>query len=69
MGPILEKEISPSVSGIISLLGSGRQSLLRSKEILLKPRSLRDYCTRIHNISLPDITNVNCIHNLGDYNS
>lgn len=66
IGPILEKEIPPSVSGIVSLLGNGRQSLLRSKTILLKPRSLLDYCTRIHSMSLPDARNTNGVHNLGE---
>lgn len=67
IGPILEKEIPPSVSGIISLLGSGRQSLLRSKAILLRPRSLLDYCTRINSMSLPDTQHTNGVHNLGEY--
>jgi hypothetical protein len=30
IGPILDKEIKPSVPGVTSLLGAGRQSLLRS---------------------------------------
>ncbi|KAL5289713.1 BRWD3 family protein [Megaselia abdita] len=62
--PILEKEIAPSVSGIVSLLGNGRQSLLRTNDLLLKPRSLRDYCTRVHSMSLPDTTNTKSVHNL-----
>jgi hypothetical protein len=30
--PILDKEIPPNVPGVMSLLGAGRQSLLRTKE-------------------------------------
>jgi hypothetical protein len=32
IGPILDKEIKPSVPGVTSLLGAGRQSLLRSAD-------------------------------------
>ncbi|KAF8777957.1 Bromodomain and WD repeat-containing protein like [Argiope bruennichi] len=32
VGPILDKEIPPTVPGLTSLLGVGRQSLLRTKE-------------------------------------
>ncbi|CAL1275181.1 unnamed protein product [Larinioides sclopetarius] len=38
IGPILDKEIPPTVPGLTSLLGVGRQSLLRTKEELLKPK-------------------------------
>ncbi|KAG8189872.1 hypothetical protein JTE90_023378 [Oedothorax gibbosus] len=38
VGPILDKEIPPTVSGLTSLLGVGRQSLLRTKEDLQKPK-------------------------------
>lgn len=65
IGPILEKEIPPCVSGVISLLGNGRQSMLRSKANLLKSRSILDYSTRIHRMSLPDAQNTNNVHNLG----
>ncbi|EGI63952.1 PH-interacting protein [Acromyrmex echinatior] len=32
IGPVLEKEVPPCVHGVISLLGAGRQSLLRTHE-------------------------------------
>lgn len=32
IGPILDKEIKPSVPGVTSLLGAGRQSLLRTAQ-------------------------------------
>nr|XP_042900539.1 bromodomain and WD repeat-containing protein 3 [Parasteatoda tepidariorum] len=38
IGPILDKEIPPTVPGLTSLLGVGRQSFLRTKEDLQKPR-------------------------------
>ncbi|KAM7359266.1 bromodomain and WD repeat-containing protein isoform 1-T2 [Cochliomyia hominivorax] len=63
IGPILDKELSPSVPGLISLLGAGRQSLLRTKESIYKSRSLLDYCTRLHGVSLPDSAVTKPIHN------
>ncbi|KAL0133738.1 hypothetical protein PUN28_001006 [Cardiocondyla obscurior] len=41
IGPVLEKEVPPCVRGVISLLGAGRQSLLRTHE---------DITHRIYNI-------------------
>ncbi|XP_037956286.1 bromodomain and WD repeat-containing protein 3-like isoform X1 [Teleopsis dalmanni] len=63
IGPILDKELAPSVPGIISLLGSGRQSLLRTKDSVYHTRSLLDYCTRYHGVSLPDSSVIKPIHN------
>jgi hypothetical protein len=40
IGPILEKEVPPCVRGAISLLGAGRQSLLRTQEGMKKYKSL-----------------------------
>ncbi|KAL2733024.1 PH-interacting protein [Vespula maculifrons] len=34
IGPVLEKEVPPCIPGVISLLGAGRQSLLRTHEDL-----------------------------------
>ncbi|KAJ8679018.1 hypothetical protein QAD02_014805 [Eretmocerus hayati] len=36
IGPVLEKEVPPCVAGAVSLLGAGRQSLLRTKEDMLR---------------------------------
>ncbi|XP_044016177.1 bromodomain and WD repeat-containing protein 3 isoform X2 [Aphidius gifuensis] len=48
IGPILEKEIPPCVPGAISLLGAGKQSLLRTKEDLSKyRRSIVSYSNRL----------------------
>ncbi|KAL1131749.1 hypothetical protein AAG570_011362, partial [Ranatra chinensis] len=33
IGPVLDKEIKPCVSGVLSLLGAGRQSLLRTAKV------------------------------------
>ncbi|XP_013108682.2 bromodomain and WD repeat-containing protein 3 [Stomoxys calcitrans] len=63
IGPILDKELAPSVSGLLSLLGAGRQSLLRTKDSIYKSRSLLDYCTRLHGVSLPDSATTKPIHN------
>ena len=69
IGPILDKELSPSVPGILSLLGAGRQSLLRTTESVFKSRTLLDYCTRLHNVSLPDSAVTKPIHNFRKYSS
>lgn len=63
----MEKEVSASVSGIQSLLGVGRQSLLRTKDIVFKPRSIIDYSTRINGMSLPDRSNSTLQHNIGKF--
>ncbi|XP_011188273.2 bromodomain and WD repeat-containing protein 3 [Zeugodacus cucurbitae] len=64
IGPILDKDLPPAVLGIISLLGTGRQSLLRTEESIYRSRSLLDYCTRLHGVSLPDSSVTKPIHNL-----
>ncbi|XP_068153954.1 bromodomain and WD repeat-containing protein 3 [Drosophila tropicalis] len=64
LGPLVDQELAPSVPGINSLLGTGRQNLLRTKESVYRYRSLRDYCTRLHGVSLPDSTLSRPINNL-----
>lgn len=64
IGPILDKELAPSVPGILSLLGAGRQSLLRTSESVSKTRSLLDYCTRLHGMPLSDVVNRKNTHNI-----
>ncbi|XP_017866897.1 PREDICTED: PH-interacting protein isoform X2 [Drosophila arizonae] len=64
LGPLVDKELAPSVPGINSLLGTGRQNLLRTKDTVYKHRTLRDYCTRLHGISLPDSALTKPVHNL-----
>lgn len=49
IGPVLDKEIPPSVKGVVSLLGAGSQSLLRSKDsVHTNKRLLEYYATRLH---------------------
>lgn len=63
---LLDKEILPSVSGQpISLLGAGRQSVLRTHENCLRERSIVDYCTRFHSMPLLD-SNRKFTHNIGE---
>ncbi|XP_059610185.1 PH-interacting protein isoform X2 [Phlebotomus argentipes] len=57
IGPILDKELCPSVQNILSLLGAGRQSLLRTSETISRPRGILEYCTRLHGMPLPDAIN------------
>ncbi|XP_044740544.1 bromodomain and WD repeat-containing protein 3 isoform X3 [Chrysoperla carnea] len=46
IGPILDREIPPSVKGVVSLLGAGRQSLLRTAEIKSTLSPLVEYGIR-----------------------
>uniref|UniRef100_T1J4N0 Bromo domain-containing protein n=1 Tax=Strigamia maritima TaxID=126957 RepID=T1J4N0_STRMM len=45
IGPILDKEVKPTVMGVASLLGTGRQSLLRTKDDLKKSFVSHSYVT------------------------
>ncbi|KZC10837.1 PH-interacting protein, partial [Dufourea novaeangliae] len=48
IGPVLEKEVPPCIPGAISLLGAGRQSLLRTHEdVLRRVRGIVYYSGRI----------------------
>ncbi|EDV53876.1 bromodomain and WD repeat-containing protein 3 [Drosophila erecta] len=64
LGPLVDRELPPSVPGINSLLGTGRQNLLRTKETVYCHRSLKDYCTRLNGVSLPDSRLTKPTHNL-----
>lgn len=66
IGPILEKECPSNIAGIVSLLGAGRQSLLRTKEkIENAPRLLRYYATRLHQMPILDPPLSTATHNIG----
>ncbi|XP_024885471.1 PH-interacting protein isoform X2 [Temnothorax curvispinosus] len=48
IGPVLEREVPPCVRGVISLLGAGRQSLLRTHEdFTRRTYSIVDYSIRL----------------------
>ncbi|XP_030376234.1 bromodomain and WD repeat-containing protein 3 isoform X2 [Scaptodrosophila lebanonensis] len=64
LGPLMDRELAPSVLGISSLLGSGRQSLLRTKDTVYKHRTQLDYITRLNAVSLPDSAITLTPHNL-----
>ncbi|XP_055634846.1 PH-interacting protein isoform X2 [Toxorhynchites rutilus septentrionalis] len=64
IGPILDKDLAPAVPGVVSLLGAGRQSVLRTKESITRPRQLVDYCTRLHHMPLADSVHRNNTHNI-----
>ncbi|XP_043656518.1 bromodomain and WD repeat-containing protein 3-like isoform X2 [Drosophila teissieri] len=64
LGPLVDRELTPSVPGINSLLGTGRQNLLRTKETVYCHRTLKDYCTRLNGVSLPDSRLTKPTHNL-----
>ena len=54
IGPILDRELPPNVKGVSSLLGAGRQSLLRTKQgkFMLFRTFISDgkLCKKIHPI-------------------
>lgn len=56
------------MAGFVSLLGAGRQSVLRTIENITQPRSLVDYSTRFHSMPLLDGTHRKLNHNIGKYN-
>ncbi|KAG7201707.1 hypothetical protein KM043_004433 [Ampulex compressa] len=68
IGPVLEKEVPPCIPGAISLLGAGRQCLLRTHEDLLRQvRGIVSYSGRLGgkpflelpcNLSVPSIVRV-----------
>ncbi|GAB0097421.1 bromodomain and WD repeat-containing protein 3 [Sergentomyia squamirostris] len=64
IGPILDRELCPSVSNILSLLGAGRQSLLRTSETITRPRGILEYCTRLHGMPMSDSINRKNCHNI-----
>ncbi|KDR09153.1 hypothetical protein L798_01269, partial [Zootermopsis nevadensis] len=65
IGPILDKEIKPSVPGVTSLLGAGRQSLLRTAQGL-QQRSphIVQYGTRRRGCPVPNPVGFAKQHNL-----
>lgn len=68
IGPILEKECPSNVKGIVSLLGAGRQSLLRTKEkIENAPKLLRYYAARLHQMPILEPPLSTATHNIGKY--
>ncbi|CAH0389929.1 unnamed protein product [Bemisia tabaci] len=64
IGPILDKEIKPTVSGLNSLLGAGRQSLLRTvHDVCRKWFPVQDYSVRLNSRPLCEPVGFKC-HNL-----
>ncbi|XP_069680733.1 bromodomain and WD repeat-containing protein 3 isoform X4 [Periplaneta americana] len=65
IGPILDKEIKPSVSGVTSLLGAGRQSLLRTAQgIQQQSQHIVQYGTRRRGCPVTNPVGFNKQHNL-----
>ncbi|XP_049806710.1 PH-interacting protein [Schistocerca nitens] len=65
LGPLLDQELKPSLPGLTSLLGAGRQSLLRTqKDHCAHNLSIVDYAVRIRGCPLIDPAGVNRQHNL-----
>ncbi|XP_039438167.1 PH-interacting protein [Culex pipiens pallens] len=64
IGPILDKELAPAVPGVLSLLGAGRQSVLRTRHSVTQPQQLIDYCSRRNHMPLADAVHRNNTHNI-----
>uniref|UniRef100_A0A1Q3EZI4 Bromo domain-containing protein n=1 Tax=Culex tarsalis TaxID=7177 RepID=A0A1Q3EZI4_CULTA len=62
--PILDKELAPAVPGVLSLLGAGRQSVLRTRQSVTQPQQLLDYCSRRNHMPLADAVHRNNTHNI-----
>lgn len=65
---LLNKEIPPSITGITTLLGAGKQSVLRTQEKCNAQKSIVDYCTRFHAMPTLD-SNRQFTHNIGKLRS
>lgn len=66
IGPILDKEYPSGVDGIVSLLGAGRQSLLRNKESMQNEKKLLSYyAARFHKLPICDPPLSTPTHNIG----
>lgn len=63
---ILEKDpsLAPTVAGITTLLGAGRQGLLRTVESISRPKTLTEYCVRLNGTPLMDAVNRNKNNNI-----
>ncbi len=62
---LLDKELVPSVTGVSSLLGAGRQSLLRTKETITAPKSIVAHCSRLHGMPVLESINKKPVNNIG----
>ncbi|KAJ6635022.1 Bromodomain and WD repeat-containing protein 1 [Pseudolycoriella hygida] len=61
---LLDKELTPSVSGVTSLLGAGRQSLLRTKETVAPPKNILAHCSRLHNMPVLESIHKKPVNNI-----
>ncbi|GLV31866.1 BRWD3 [Carabus blaptoides fortunei] len=64
IGPILDKEVPPVVSGVLSLLGAGKQSLLRTANIEKTFIHLCTYAARRNHMPISDPHTLIADHNL-----
>lgn len=53
----MDRELPPSISGIVSLLGAGRQSLLRTHAGVSKPKRLIEHCSRLNGMPILNALN------------
>lgn len=65
IGPILDKEVPPVVKGVVSLLGAGRQSLLRSINVEKSSLQLSLYAARRNHMPIKDPPHRIPDHNFG----
>lgn len=65
IGPVLDKEIPPVVPGIASLLGAGKQSLLRTTQPDMSYTQLVNYAVRYNHAPLLEPPFRNLEHSIG----
>lgn len=63
IGPILDKDDPPNVKGVASLLGAGKQSLLRKKGVKNVLLNRHYYATRKYGMPIANCL-VSVIHNI-----
>lgn len=66
LGPILDRDIPPSIKGVSSLLGAGRQSLLRTENNINRVYRSSDYMCPRNGLQFGPSSS-NTIHNIGMY--
>lgn len=68
IAPLLDKEFPPVVRNVSSLLGAGRQSLLRTAwHVNRQWYTVREYSVRLHQQPLSDSPGFSKQHNIGEF--
>lgn len=65
LGPILDRDIPPSIKGVTSLLGAGKQSLLRTETSVNRIYRSSDYMCCKNGLQVGTF-NASTMHNIGE---